>query len=411
MNVLQINTTDTRGGAAKIAYLLKKEFEKRGHKASMFVGEKFSQDENVFLLNNKKSFGGRLRRKLAFWLANDIEVFSSDKLLETKEFKEADVVNCHNLHSYYFNLKTLAKIARLKPVIWTFHDMWPLTAHCAHSFDGKVKDGFYQCPSLEIFPPLAWHNEKHLEKIKEAIYRNSNFHIVTPSSWLKEKVVQTILKDKPISLIYNGIDNRVFRPYSKEQSRQELGLPHGKKIILSVIKKGQSNPWKGADYLTKIIELLKNKKDVSFVCLGGNSTDRIEKVINIPYTKDRAELAKYYSAADILLYPSIADNCPLVVLEAMACGLPVVSFATGGIPELVEHKTSGYIAEYKNTNDLKTGLEYLLNLSPEETEKMRFVSTNKITENFTMEKMTDQYLSLYRTILNKKEVENFNLSN
>ena len=103
----------------------------------------------------------------------------------------------------------------------------------------------------------------------------------------------------------------------------------------------------------------------------------------VSYVADQNILAKYYSAADILLYPSIADNCPLVVLEAMACGLPVVSFETGGIPELVEHKVNGYIAEYKNPNDLKNWFRVFIKLTIPRNRKMRQHSVNKVLAGFT----------------------------
>src|SRR3989338_4442165 len=170
MRILQINTIDKRGGAAKVSYSLKKELEKRGHETSMFVGRKYSDEKNIKLLNDVSSFSNKVRRKLSYWLANDIDVFFSDHILKTEEFKKADIVHCHNLHSNYFNLRTLEKISRIKPAIWTFHDMWPITAHCAHSFDGNLKkNGFFACPSLDIPPAIAWHNEKYLEKRKNKI--------------------------------------------------------------------------------------------------------------------------------------------------------------------------------------------------------------------------------------------------
>lgn len=404
MNVLQINTTDNRGGAAKIAYYIKQGLEKRGHTTSMFVGQKYSSDENVHILNDKKSITGKIRRKLAYWLANDIDVFSSDHILKTPEFKNADIIHCHNLHSYYFNLGTLKKISALKPVIWTFHDMWPITAHCAHAFDGGVKEsGFFACPSLEIFPPIAWHNEKYLEHKKAGIYKKSDFHIVTPSEWLAGKVSQSILKDKPLSVIYNGIDTSIFKPSRSDlgRLRSDLGLPTNKRIVLIVAKRGQSNPWKGGNYAQEAIKALKTAPDAFFVDLGGNTNQTVENVRNVSFIGNPALLAKYYSAADMLLYPSLADNCPLVVLEAMACGLSVVSFNTGGIPELVEHKTNGYVAKYEDTNDLNAGIEYLLNLPSHETEKMRQYSIHKIESAFTIERMTDQYIELYERAGNK----------
>lgn len=401
MNILQINTADTKGGAAKVAYSLKKELEKMGHETSMFVGRKYSNEKNIELLNNVRSFSGKVRKKLAYWLSNDIDLFSSDHILKTPEFKSADIVHCHNLHSNYFNLGTLEKISAIKPVVWTLHDMWPITAHCAHSFDGALKENdFFTCPSLDIYPPISWHNEKYLEKIKSRIYKNSNFHIVTPSKWLADKVGQSILKNKPLSLIYNGIDTNIFKPLLQKQCREELDLPQSKKIILVVAKKGQLNPWKGGNYSQDIIDAHKENNNIYFVDLGGDENKEEGNVKIISYINDRKTLVKYYSAADVLLYPSIADNCPLVVLEAMACGLPVISFTTGGILELVEHKRNGYVAEYKNTDDLRVGIEYLLNLPPQEIEKMKQDSINKISAGFTIEKMAEQYLNLY-----KKEIE------
>lgn len=402
MNILQINTLDKKGGAAKVAYSLNTELEKRGHQTSMFVGRKYSDENNVKILNDTRSFSGKVRRKLAYWLADDIDLFYSDHVLKTDEFKKADIVHCHNLHGNYFNLKTLEKISQIKPVIWTFHDMWPITAHCAHAFDGKIQgNGFFSCPSLDIPPAIAWHNEKYLEKIKAGIYKNSNFNIVTPSKWLADKVRQSALKNKPLSVIYNGIDTSIFKPRNKQESRHSLDLPQDKLIILIVAKGGASNPWKGGNYAQEAIKAFKGHSRAFFVDLGGNLAQANPQLKTVGYTADPDTLARYYSAADMLLYPSVADNCPLVVLEAMACGLPVISFDTGGIPELIEHKVNGYIAEYRNLDDLKKGIEYLLNMTSEEREKMKIYSVDKINSGLTIGKMADQYLELYQNIIKK----------
>lgn len=404
LNVLQINTADKKGGAAKVAYYLKQELEKRGNTTSMFVARKYSDDDNIKIFNDSRSFSNKVRKKLAFYLANDVDVFSSDYILKTPEFKRADIVHCHNLHTNYFNLGTLEKIATIKPVIWTFHDMWPLTAHCAHAFDGKIKEsGFFACPSLDIYPPIAWHNEKYLEKRKSEIYKKSDFHIVTPSKWLADKVGQGILNNKSLSVIHNGIDTSIFNPLLRSdlnKLRSDLGLPLNRQIILVVAKGGTSNPWKGGNYARSVIETFRGNLRAFFVDLGGNTNTShgINEAKAVSYIADQDTLAKYYSAADILLYPSIADNCPFVVLEAMACGLPVVSFNTGGIPELIEHNTNGYIAKYKDADDLKSGIEYLLNLPTQETEKMKQYSINKILSGFTVGKMVDQYIELYEKI-------------
>src|SRR3989344_5492413 len=109
MRILQINTIDKKGGAAKVAYSLKENLDKKGHEVFMSVGRKYSDNKTVTILNDVRSLSGRVRKKLAYWLANDIDVFSSDHLLETDEFKKADIIHCHNLHSNYFNLGSLEK--------------------------------------------------------------------------------------------------------------------------------------------------------------------------------------------------------------------------------------------------------------------------------------------------------------
>src|SRR3989338_427987 len=259
MNILQVNTTDTLGGAGKVAYSIKNELEKMGHSSTFLVSRKYSQDNDVKLIRPYSNFKRRLLKKVTYYLANDLDFFPANQILKMPEFQNADIVHCHNLHTNYFNLRTLEKISKLKPVVWTFHDMWPITAHCAHSFDGALKqNGFFTCPSLDIYPPIAWHNEKYLENKKAKIYANSKFHIVTPSKWLAEKVSRSILKDKDLSVIYNGIDNSVFRPHDKQKCRQELNLPADKKIILIVAKRGQSNPWKGGNYAREAIKTLKS---------------------------------------------------------------------------------------------------------------------------------------------------------
>ncbi|MEK9185239.1 MAG: glycosyltransferase, partial [Patescibacteria group bacterium] len=238
------------------------------------------------------------------------------------------------------------------------------------------------------------------------IYKNSNFHIVTPSKWLANKVAQSILGNKPLSVIHNGIDTNIFKPLRSDLNllRSDLGLPTNKRIILVVAKGGASNPWKGGNYAQEAIQAFRGDSRAFFVDLGGDTGQDSPTLKTVGYVADQGTLAKYYSAADILLYPSIADNCPLVVLEAQACGLPVVSFATGGIPELVDHQKTGYIARYKDIADIITGIQWMLSRSPAELATMREAAIAKIHSDFTLEKMTDQYLNLY-----KKEIENFNL--
>jgi len=398
VNILQINTLDSKGGAAKVAYRLKSDLASRGHKNTLFVSKKYSQDEDVKLIRPYSNLRQRINKKLSYYLANDLDLFPSNHILGLPEFKSADIIHCHNLHTNYFNLSTLQKISAIKPVVWTLHDMWPITAHCAHSFDGKIKkSGFFTCPSLDIYPPIAWHNERYLESKKAKIYQKSHFHIVTPSKWLANKVSQSVLKDRPLTVIYNGIDTEIFKRSDLKSSRSDLNLPQDKKIILIVAKGGKSNPWKGGNYAEEIVKRLSDKPDILFVNLGGNN-NKSDNLINAGYISDEQILARYYSASDVLLYPSIADNCPLVVLEAQACGLPVISFDTGGIPELINHGVDGYIAKYKDAEDLLEGVKLFLSFDNNKIEFIRSNLAKKIEDGLTIKKMTDQYLDLYNSL-------------
>ncbi|MBI2064475.1 MAG: glycosyltransferase [Candidatus Yanofskybacteria bacterium] len=133
--------------------------------------------------------------------------------------------------------------------------------------------------------------------------------------------------------------------------------------------------------------------------IGGDQAVKTPNLIKTGYISDESLLAKYFSAADIFLFPSTADNCPLVVLEAMACGLPVVSFATGGIPELVDHQKTGYIARYKDADDLANGVAWMLARTPAEHANMRESAVIKIRSGFTLDHMVEQYLQLYESML------------
>lgn len=408
MKVLQINTWDTRGGAAKVAASLKRKLEENGIGSPMFVRDKFTKNQNVYEIRRNgfltsalskmtgKNIPSRLASKLSYLLANDLTLASSDQLLTTDVFKQADLVHCHNIHGNYLNLHTLKKISRVKPTLWTLHDMWAVTPHCANSFDPDPDEhGFYRCESRKDYPPIAWKNENRLKRIKEKIYRESDLHLVVPSVWLKEKIAKSVLKDKPVTVIYNGVNTNTFSPADdREILRRQLSLPTDKRIILFV---GKSSPLEGLDFFTQVIKHCKN--DFYFIAIGPEKTES-PGIFHVPFIHKEEELAMYYAASDLLVYPSIADNCPLVVLEAMSSGLPVVSFHTGGIPELIRHKETGYVAGYKDIEDLINGIRLILGLSERQYKQYCRKSREIALSSFSIEKMAFDYIALYRKIIN-----------
>jgi len=417
MNILQINTSDSRGGAAKDTYRFKKRLEELGYKTSLFVGYKFSSDENIFLINPRNKFlkitskiikrnlRGYVRRKISYFKANDIEGFDIDRLFGSKAYKKADVIHLCNLHGDYFNLKAIEKISQEKPVVWTLHDLWAITGHCAHPFNcQKWKMGCNNCPYLNTYPAILWDNTEYLWNKKKEIYNNSKLNIVANSQWTKEQVEKSILRNHNIYLIYNGVDDRVFKPYNKREVRQKLNLPVDKKIILFLAVGGEKNPFKGWEYIEGMVSRYKNNKDILFLAIGSRKEGQFDNIRYIKYLDDDSLLAQYYSAADLFLYPSLADTFGLVVAESLSCGTPVVTFKTGGIPEILEHKKTGYIAEYKNLRDLIMGVEYIFGIANDETKETSQNSVQRIREKFTLDIMTNNYLNLYQKIIAQKNL-------
>ncbi|KKT73912.1 MAG: Glycosyl transferase group 1 [Microgenomates group bacterium GW2011_GWA2_44_7] len=395
MNFLFIGTTDALGGAAKISWDLKNALKEQGHATSMFVADKRSQDASVKIIPRQK-----WRKYLGFLLATD-DLLSSDWILKTPEYKNADIVHCHNLHGRYFNLSTLQEMSIEKPVIWTLHDEWAITPHCVCTFEGKeMKNGLFICQDKNTPPRILWDNTKYLLWRKNSIYKKSRLHIVTPSQWLMERVEKTILNLQDVRLIHNGIDADAFKMSDKNIARQKLGLPSDKKIILFLADDAKNNIWKGWNYVEEVIGKYKDNKNLFFIIAGNYAYHPDEdNVKHILHMNKKEDVALYYSAADIFLFTSVAENFPLVILEAMSCGLPIVSFDVGGVKEAVIHKENGYISTYKDTRSLIEGIEYILNLNANELEAMSKSSIKRIQDYFTSTIMINNYLNLYLELL------------
>ncbi len=396
MNILQIGTIDCTGGAARVSWDLKRGFEARGHHVSMFVAHKYSTDENVYVIPRH-----RYQEYISRVLANDIDFYTTDYILETEAFKNADIIQCHNLHGYYFNIGTLQKMAQQKPVVWTLHDMWAMTPHCAYSFESQSKGGFFSCPSLDTYPQIEWHNERYLMKRKRDAYQRSAFELVAPSQWLCDKVSLSVLKDKGCHLIHNGIDPSVFMPQDSHTVREELSLPQNKKIVLFLAAGGRCDSRKGWQFVERILESYESHSDILFLIVGGSLSDRVSRNQNVQfveYIEESERIAKYFAASDMLLFPSLADNFPLTVLEAMSSGLPVVAFDVGGVKEAIVHMKCGYITPYKSTEGLIEGIQYIVDLNLTEREKLAQCSRARVLEHFTIDRMADAYLNVYSSL-------------
>lgn len=405
MKVLFIGTADIAGGAALLADSLSELLSSKYEIETLFlVSEKFSDKKNVMATRSKpiwffeKCFDKFLN--LLGFQYYFIPLSSNKILKEAKEYAP-DIIHLNNIHGGYFQTNLIPKLSKIAPVVWTFHDMFPITGHCAHSFEcEKWKTGCGNCERLNIYPSIKKDRTKFLWNYKKKIFNSADFTIVTPSLWLKKCVEESFLKNKDIRLIYNGIDLENFKKTDKSESRKELGLPDSKKIVLFSANGGVKNPFKGGEFVFQAFEKLKNRRDILFLNIGGEGKQKSENWLDFGYVKEPKTMAQLYSASDIYLFPTLADNCPLTAIESLVCGLPVVTFETGGVPEIVENNKTGSVVEYKNGEMLTNALSRLLD-DDELREKMSGEAV-AASKKFSSERMAEKYFDLYKELLRYK---------
>lgn len=370
LNILQVSTTDRGGGAEKVAWDLFQSYRGLGHNSWLAVGTKKTDDPNVISLpaDSHRSawacfwLSMRQGRQHTFvadrleWIAEPARKLKIRLGLEDFEFpltrrllnltpERPDVIHCHNLHQNYFDLRTLAVLSQQVPVVLTLHDEWLLTGHCAYAFDcERWKTGCGSCPDLQIYPSVARDATAYNWRRKQAVFLGSRLYVSTPCHWLKEEVEQSMLAPGVVQnrLIPYGVNLGVFRPADRRIARTNLGIPHHAKVLLFVANRVRRNTFK--DFMTvrsavaRVSERLKSQ-DIIFIALGEDAdAERIgaSEVRFVSYQVNPDVVAQYYQAADLYLHAAKADSFPKVVLEALACGTPVIATAVGGIPEQVK---------------------------------------------------------------------------
>ena len=403
MKILHINSVFSQGGAALLMQILAKNLEQNHGVEQYFVVKENlgNLTNNIFQTSGKTPLFGykKLSRILSEqgFLYRFLPLEAHFILKKSREISP-DIIHLHNIHGGYFQTNLLPKLSKIAPVVWTFHDMFPITGHCAYSFEcEKWKSGCGNCERLDIYPSIKKDRTKFLWNYKNKIFNSADFTIVTPSLWLKKCVEQSFLKNKDIRLIYNGIDLENFKKTDKSESRKELGLPDSKKIVLFSANGGVKNPFKGGEFVFQAFEKLKNRRDILFLNIGGEGKQKSENWLDYGYVNDPKTMAKLYSAADVYLFPTLAETFGMTIVEAMSCGLPVVTFETGGVPEIVENNKTGFVVEYKNEEMLSSTLEKLL----DDGDLRQKMSENalEVSKKFSSDRMALDYMKLYEELL------------
>ena len=407
MNVLHINQSDIGGGAAIAGYRLHQGLLACGIDSKLLVGNTTTQSDRVdqaaptFFTSTEKALW-RITSRLGL---NHIHRLSSLDIPNHDWYQAADILNLHNLHTGYFNYLALSKLTATKPAVFTLHDMWSFTGHCAYSYDcSKWQTGCGQCPYPNTYPAirrdatrLEWH-------LKDRVYSCSDLTIVTPSRWLTEQAQTSMLKRFPIHHIPYGIDTEAYRPLDPELCRRTLGLSSDKNVLLFGAD-SLTDSRKGGDLLREALMRLPTalKAETIVLTFGGGGEAIADTIgietLSLGYISSDRLKAVAYSAADLFLFPTRADNLPLVLQESMACGTPMVSFRIGGVPDLVRPGITGYLAQPENAQNLAVGIEQLLSdraLREQMSQNCREIALREYPLNLQAER----YISLYKEALN-----------
>jgi glycosyltransferase involved in cell wall biosynthesis len=435
LSVLSVNTFDVGGGAEKVAMDLHCAYLERSVDSKMIVGRKKSDLSSILEIphSNWYYFWRKFDAKLCntqikgrYRLHNIVKNFptyfsdhavnqgkedfhypASRKML-AKHIRDTDVFHFHNLHDKYFDLTYLPVISRRKPVLITMHDEYLYTGHCAYSLDcDRWRNGCGTCPYLDTYPAVKQDNTRFNWQKKKSIFSKSILTLVTPSQWLAQRVSESLLSHLPVRVIPNGVDLGVFKPALKETVRKELDLPQNVFTVLYVANTGRANPFKDFDMLDRVIERLQADnvpKHVMFLALGGKTLRKNmikgNVFLEIPFEKKPLQIAKYYQASDLYVHTSKADNFPLVILEAMACGKAVVSTDAGGIPEQIRDGISGYVVPVGDDEAMALRIVKLMN-SPELLKSMGENGLKLARKKYSKYQMVESYMSLYRELIDE----------
>lgn len=407
MRILIVNTSERTGGAAVAANRLMKALNNNGAKAKMLVRDKETETLTVVPLPHSP----RLRWhflwerlvifcRLHFSRQHLFEVDIANAgydITKLPEFQEADVIHLHWVNQGMLSLKGIQKILQSgKPVVWTMHDIWPATALCHVTLGCQHFTS--QCGNCRLLPGGGSSHDYSttIWQRKQRMLADENIYFVACSHWLESEAKRSaLLKGQKITSIPNPIDTRIYKRGNKQEARQRLGLPLDKKLILFASQR-VTNVNKGMDYLIEACRQLQIS-DAAVVILGGHAEEVVSQLsleaYPLGYVNDEQRIVDVYHAADVFVLPSLSENLPNTIMEAMACGVPCVGFKVGGIPEEIDHRRNGYVAEYRSAEDLARGICWIL--TEADYEELSKNAVQKVVQNYSQQSVASKYLDVY----------------
>ena len=367
MNIVHINETTRQGGAALSMRRLHEGLLAAGHDSRMLVGWASHEDAHTAVVG-RLSWADRIFYH-GFNLVglNYVGILNGRRFLEHRFVRNADIIHLHNLHGGYISYRLLPALARRGAVVWTLHDMWALTGHCGHSLDCvRWRTGCGRCPYPKLYPPIRMDATRLEWRLKRHVYGRTRMTVLCPSAWLTNLAREGLPDSVRVCHVPHGIDTERFRPMDRAACRESFALPPDKRVIL-LVAQSVRNPYKHAALLWEAVRgLSPAARDRTILLIlgadGGGAENEVGgvEVREMGYLDDEAAKVRAYNAADVVAYPTRADNQPLVVMEALACGVPVVSTAVGGVPEMIRPGETGLLAQPGDADGFRNGLEEML---------------------------------------------------
>jgi glycosyltransferase involved in cell wall biosynthesis len=334
---------------------------------------------------------------------NDIHCLSSFSIPKHELYRQAEILFLTSFRRG-FSYMALPALTRNKPGVMTMHDIWPLTGHCAVSYDcDRWKTGCGRCPHLDVVPKVERDATRIEWMLKNVAYRRSHLTIVSRSTPITQMVKQSMLGRLRVCQIPGGVPADLLVPLERDQCRDALGIPRDKHVLMFAAL-SLSQPWKGADLLLSALDALPAslKKDTLLLLLGGEGEDLARScdmpVVNLGVVMDEHDKAVAFSAADLFISPSRAEAFGLVALESMSCGTPSVAFAVGGAQDYVHPGRTGYLVRPQDTDGLRNGIVQLL-----EDDVLRSAMGDRgrelVLQEYTVELEVQRYLELFEDLL------------
>jgi glycosyltransferase involved in cell wall biosynthesis len=417
MKILITSTyyTNQYGGASVAAYRLHRGLQSIGIDSMMLVQSRQNDGSNVFgVPGTLARLAGRFRLPMRMdtrwplrllgknpYVAWDIGWLPSTVPAQIARINP-DVIHLHWIGHGFMSVQSLTQLKR--PLVWTLHDSWAFTGGCHLPYSClRYYEACGACPQLNS--DHDYDLSRWIWNQKQKYWNGLNLTIVTPSRWLADCAkASSLLQKVPVNVIPYGLDLTRFKPLDKKLARKALNLPQDSNLILFGAIKSTSDPNKGFRYLLTALQELdaagwKERAELlifgSSVGLEAHGLDL--KAHSLGYFSDEVSLALLYSAADVFVAPSIQDNFPNTVLEALACGTPCVAFNIGGMPDMIEHQNTGYLAHPYEADDLARGIAWVLE-DYHRWQTLSYQARAKVEKEFSSEVVARRYANLYESV-------------